>query len=310
MKYLHTKNSVHMLFCIFAMLSTLSMTAQTTTTAYGSWTALDGLRNSYFGYSIQTSTSVNNTAMGHRIGRVNPSTNASNNTVIGFETGLLGTRNVFFGAEVADQVSQGSNNVFLGNCSSCNTLGYANKNVFIGDRTGALVGGNMEGNVLIGYAVGNSVRNNNKLIIDNTNLTTALIYGDFATDKLGINTKNLPSNLNGEDLSSYSLYVEGGLLTEKLRVQPNWADYVFEADYKLMSLENVEKFIEENGHLPNVPSAEAVQQTGIELGDIKRIQQEKIEELTLYIIDLNEQLQLIKAQLAAKKAAKKSTTNH
>ena len=77
-----------------------------------------------------------------------------------------------------------------------------------------------------------------------------------------------------------------------------------------MSLENLEKFIEENGYLPNVPSAEVVQKTGIELGDIKRIQQEKIEELTLYIIDLNEQLQAIKAQLAAKKAATTSTKNH
>lgn len=302
------------MFGILGMLSTSSMTAQTST-AFGTQTYAVGARNSYFGHVIRTSTGSNNTAMGYRIGNNNSAT-ASNNTSIGFESGLIGTRNVFFGAESGDWLSQGSNNVFLGNCSSCNTLGYADKNVFIGDRTGSRSQGNTEGNVFIGYAAGNqtglSSTNNNKLIIDNNYFYThtPLIYGDFATNKLGVNTKNLPNTLNGESLSNYSLYVEGGLLTEEFRVQPSWADYVFEDDYKLMSLEDVENFIEENGHLPNVPSAKAVQQIGIELGDIKRVQQEKIEELTLYIIDLNRQLQVIKAQVAAKKAAAKSTKNH
>jgi len=301
-----------MLFCILALLSTSNMSAQTTT-AYGTQTYVTGARNSYFGYAIQTSSGSNNTAMGYRIGN-NSSSTASNNTSIGYENGLIGTRNAFFGTEVGDQLTQGSNNVFVGNCSSCNTLGYADKNVFIGDRTGSLSQGNTEGNVFIGYTVGNQTgigsTNNNKLIIDNNSSTTPLLYGDFTANKLGINTVNLPNTLNSQSLSNYSLYVEGGLLTEELRTQPGWADYVFEAGYELMSLENLEKFIEENGHLPNVPSAEVVQKTGIELGDIKRIQQEKIEELTLYIIDLNEQLQAIKAQLAAKKAATTSTKNH
>jgi len=312
MKYLYIKNSIYMLFCILGMLSTSHMTAQTST-ALGTQTYATGARNSYFGHAIQTSNGSNNTAMGYRIGN-NSSSTASNNTAIGFESGLIGTSNVFFGAEIGNWLTQGSNNVFIGNCSSCNTLGYANKNVFIGDRTGSWSQGNTEGNVFIGYSVGNQTgtgsTNNNKLIIDNNYITTPLLFGDFATNKLGVNTKNLPNSFNGENFSNYSLYVEGGLLTEEIRVMPGWADYVFEDDYKLLSLEEVEQFINKSGHLPNVPSAETVQKTGIELGDIKKVQQEKIEELTLYIIDLNNQLQAIKEQLAAKKAAKKSTKNH
>lgn len=309
MKYLYRKNNVHLLCCFLVILSTVSMTAQSTT-AFGTQTYATGSNNSYFGQAITTSNSSNNVAMGYRIGN-NSSYTASTNTSIGAESGLIGSRNVFFGAETGNWLSQGSRNVFIGNCSSCNTLGYADQNVFVGDRTGSWSQGNTKGNVFIGYSVGNQTgtgsTNNDKLIIDNNYLTTPLLYGDFSADKLGINTKNLPNSLNGEDLSNYSLYVKGGLLTEKFRIETGWADYVFDADYELLSLAQVEAFIDENGHLPNVPSAEAVEKTGIEMGDMKRIQQEKIEELTLYIIDLNEQLQAIKAELAAKKAAKKTS---
>lgn len=303
-----------MLCCLLYMFSFTEVLAQTST-AYGAQTYATGSNNSLFGDIISTNGGNNNVAMGYRIRSTNSNQNTINtNTSIGSESGFVGSRNVFFGTDTGNWLSQGSKNVFIGNCSSCNTLGYSDNNVFIGDRTGSGTAGNTAGNVFIGYAVGNYIGGaspyNNILMIDNNHLTTSLIYGDFAADKLGINTKNLPNNLNGEDLSTYSLYVKGGLITEQLRAQPGWADYVFEDDYKLMSLKDVEQFIEKNGHLPNVPSAETVQKTGIELGDIKRVQQEKIEELTLYIIDLNEQLQAIKAEIAAKKAAKKTSNKH
>lgn len=73
----------------------------------------------------------------------------------------------------------------------------------------------------------------------------------------------------------------------------NWPDYVFEPSYELMPLEEVEKFIETNGHLPNVPSAREVESDGIKLGAINTILMEKIEELTLHLI---EQQKLIEAQ--------------
>jgi len=112
--------------------------------------------------------------------------------------------------------------------------------------------------------------------------------------KVGIGTTEFPTNVGSADVSDYKLFVEGGVLTEEVRVRTGWADYVFNTDYKLKSLADVEAFISENGHLPNVPSAKEVESSGLELGDISRIQQEKIEELTLYIIDQQKQINELK----------------
>lgn len=109
--------------------------------------------------------------------------------------------------------------------------------------------------------------------------------------KVGIGTEEnpIPITASGVDVSNYKLFVKGGILTEEVRVSlaNTWADYVFEEDYVLKPLNEVEQFINDNGHLPNVPSAEQVKEEGIELGEMAKIQQEKIEELTLYIIEQN-----------------------
>ncbi|MCR9250198.1 MAG: hypothetical protein NXI20_07215 [bacterium] len=87
--------------------------------------------------------------------------------------------------------------------------------------------------------------------------------------------------------SGYMLAVSGkSIMTEvKVAVTP-WPDYVFTPSYDLKSLEQVETFINENGHLPNIPSAKEVEENnGIELGEMNAKLLEKIEELTLYTID-------------------------
>jgi uncharacterized coiled-coil protein SlyX len=95
-----------------------------------------------------------------------------------------------------------------------------------------------------------------------------------------------PSQANGVDVSSYTLFVKGGILTEELRISTfgYWADYVFAKEYQLKPLSEVEKFISEHGHLPNVPSAEEIKEQGFEVAEMSKMQQEKIEELTLYAI--------------------------
>ena len=69
--------------------------------------------------------------------------------------------------------------------------------------------------------------------------------------------------------SGYKLYVESGILTEKVKVavknSGNWADYVFDKKYNLLSLKEVERYIKTNKHLPNVPSAEEVVKEGIDM---------------------------------------------
>ena len=89
---------------------------------------------------------------------------------------------------------------------------------------------------------------------------------------------------------SYLLAVDGKIIAEELRVEisGSWPDYVFKEDYNLMSITEFSKSIKENGHLPGIPSAAEVAEDGQLIGDIQRKMLEKIEELSLYIIQLNE----------------------
>ena len=91
----------------------------------------------------------------------------------------------------------------------------------------------------------------------------------------------------------YKLDVNGSIRAEKIIADPDaWPDYVFEADYHLRSLEEVEAFIQENGHLPNIAPADTFLTNGVSLGDMNVRLLEKIEELTLYTIEQEKQLKL------------------
>lgn len=90
---------------------------------------------------------------------------------------------------------------------------------------------------------------------------------------------------------SYKLAVEGTIGARKVKVTTaSWADYVFEKDYHLPSLAEVEKYIQQHKHLPDVPSAIEVEKNGLDLGDNQAVLLKKIEELTLYAIDQNKQI--------------------
>ena len=94
-----------------------------------------------------------------------------------------------------------------------------------------------------------------------------------------------------DDPKGYKLAVKGSMIAEEVVVKlyANWPDYVFTEKYGLMSLDEVESYINENSHLPNVPSAEEVEEEGINLGEMDAILLQKIEELTLYVIDLKKE---------------------
>ncbi|PIF29983.1 hypothetical protein CLU81_0368 [Flavobacterium sp. 9] len=114
----------------------------------------------------------------------------------------------------------------------------------------------------------------------------------YTNGKVGINTSVFPTEVGSVDVSSYSLYAKGGILTEEVRIalDSEWADFVFDKNYKLEPLENVEKFINENKHLKDVPSAKEVEKNGIELGEMNKILLLKIEELTLHLIEMNKKI--------------------
>ncbi|MCC9073650.1 hypothetical protein LNQ49_18890 [Flavobacterium sp. F-65] len=116
---------------------------------------------------------------------------------------------------------------------------------------------------------------------------SAFVEGNIISmNNIGIGTTNFT---DGSD--TYRLSVKGKIRAEEIKVYSTWADYVFDKEYKLPNLKEVENYIVENGHLPNVPSAKEITEKGLELGEMAKIQQEKIEELTLYLIKQNKEIE-------------------
>jgi len=101
-------------------------------------------------------------------------------------------------------------------------------------------------------------------------------------------------------LTAKDLKTTGLLCAKEIRVMrsgaPCWPDYVFSKDYNLMPLRELEQFVNENHHLPNVPTATSVAENGIDLGEMNATLLKKVEELTLYIIDLQKQIDELKKQ--------------
>ncbi|MDX1477703.1 MAG: hypothetical protein R3301_08330 [Saprospiraceae bacterium] len=89
--------------------------------------------------------------------------------------------------------------------------------------------------------------------------------------------------------TDHRLSVDGKIACEEVRVELSgaWPDYVFDEGYERMPLHDLARFVRQNNHLPGIPTAEEIASDGLELGQMQRQMMEKIEELTLYLIDLN-----------------------
>lgn len=111
-----------------------------------------------------------------------------------------------------------------------------------------------------------------------------------AKGNVGIGTDLSSNQYNGEN-NYFKLSVNGSIRAKEIVVETNWADFVFADDYKLMSLDKVEDFIEENNHLPGVPSAKSISENGLKVAESQTIQMQKIEELTLYTIEQQKLIQ-------------------
>lgn len=102
-----------------------------------------------------------------------------------------------------------------------------------------------------------------------------------------------------------TLTVNGSIKTEEIEVvniaanklnlkYQNLADYVFKKEYKLKSLNEVESYIKENNHLPGMPSASEVRENGMDIAEMNNKLLEKVEELTLYVIELKKEINELK----------------
>ena len=140
--------------------------------------------------------------------------------------------------------------------------------------------------------------------IGNESIQT-IVYGDMSTGQILLGEKQ-PTGYVFK--GNRTLNVIGGMLIDSVRVTPlaDWADYVFSNDYKLRPLKEVEEFINTNKHLPNIPSAAEVSKNGINLAEMNTKLLEKVEELTLYLLQQQKQLDEQKQQIEElKKSMKK-----
>ncbi len=120
---------------------------------------------------------------------------------------------------------------------------------------------------------------------ENANLATVDWQANhlFAAQTMGIGTN---------DTQGYALAVAGDVVAEsvKIALQTNWPDFVFKSEYPLPSLEEMEKHITEKGYLLGLPSADEVKANGIDLGEMNALLLQKIEEITLYLIQQDKKI--------------------
>ena len=245
----------------------------------------------------------NNVFIGYRAGKNGYDVNNSSNVLIGTSSGenLQTGNNVAIGFGSLQATSAGWNNTVMGFQAGQSVNGHAN--VLLGSKSGLSAG---NGNIMIGNSAGELETGNNKLYIHN-NSSIPTIYGDLENLKIGIGGINsFPTVIGEEDIANYKLFVKGGILTEELRLSliSNWPDYVFNDDYELMPLKELEKSIEKEGHLPNIPSAKEMEENGINVSELMKKQMEKLEELTLYIISQEKKIEEMQKEIEVLKNKK------
>lgn len=188
-------------------------------------------------------------------------------------------------------------NVGIGPATPINKLdvqgGVAIGNSYAGIKVSPLNGAIIRGNVGIGTATPV-----NKLDIEGG----IAIGATYSGSKIApANGAIIEGNVGiGTDLSSstydatYKLAVNGAIRAKRVVVETIWSDFVFEKNYKLKSLEDVENFIKINGHLPEIPSAKEIETNGGDVGELLKLQMQKIEELMLYVIELKKEINKLK----------------
>jgi len=138
--------------------------------------------------------------------------------------------------------------------------------------------------------IGDWAEGRDKFSIGYTGIDTSIFTSVFTVQldgKVGIKTDH-PQN---------ELDVNGTIRAKEVKVESEWADFVFKKDYNLPTLEEVEQHIEENGTLPGVPSEKEVKANGVNLAETNVLLLQKIEELILYIIQQEKRMEVMEAKI-------------
>jgi hypothetical protein len=179
-------------------------------------------------------------------------------------------------------------NPFGGNVAVGTTV--ANEKLVVASNGIGISQQNSGGTTKIGFYTSGSAaylqtHTNNDLLFSTNNGSTQMIL--TTAGNVGIGTTN----------PTYKLAVNGNIRSKEVVVETGWADYVFAKDYKLPSLNEVEKYIKANNHLPEIPSAQEIQTNGLKVGELQTKMMQKIEELTLYIIEQNKKIEALEKKL-------------
>jgi len=191
--------------------------------------------------------------------------------------------------------------VGIGTSDPTNVLHVENGNILV-SRSGYKSGKEF-GSVFFGDSVTSTAPNGKWGIqYHNQGLHFAKVHpaGDtLVKDTLLYLNDNSTVGIGIRDTKGFKLGVDGKIICEELKVRnsANWPDYVLLKDYKLTPLKELESYINDNQHLPGIPSAKEVEANGIAVGDMNRALLEKIEELTKYIIEQQKQIDDIKSKL-------------
>lgn len=177
---------------------------------------------------------------------------------------------------------------------------YEGNNLYFGDRRFYLAGvtgtgSQMYGGMVLTNLSGTGVRCLD-FVVGNNNFDSNIepenvIMRIKSSGQVGIGT---------DDTGSHKLAVNGSIGAREIQVEANgWSDFVFEPDYELKNLEKIEKFIIKNKHLPDIPNESEVLKKGINLGEMDAKLLQKIEELTLYMIEMHKELKDVKTKNSA-----------
>ena len=140
-----------------------------------------------------------------------------------------------------------------------------------------------------------------ELHVNMGNAKTVQFGGDIlVADHIGVGTNNF-----FEGAREYKFAVNGHIRAKAAHIYPAWADYVFEKDYDLMSLDDLDAFVSANGHLPGVPTSEEVAVDGIDVGEMQVKTLEKIEELTLYLLEMKRENEVLRMEVERLKEDRK-----
>jgi hypothetical protein len=238
--------------------------------AYSLYNNSSGNDNTSSGYYSMYSNSQGAGNVGTGMYALYYNTSGNSNTALGNSSLIAnnqGNKNTATGASALSNNQYGSNNTAIGYGTGLGITSGSGNTIIGANVTGLPAA--LTNTIILADGTGNQ-----RLYIDNTGKT-----------RIGSPTLTTPG--------TYKLYVEQGILTEKIVVavanSTSWADYVFDTNYKLMPLHEVATFVQEHHHLPNVPAATEVVENGLDLGRMDAKLLEKIEELTLYLIEQNTQ---------------------